>query len=283
MNRRQLLRASALGLVVVPPLVTSTGCAALWQFLNQFIDAPTMKIRKMDILKMTMSSMKVKFFADIANPNPFGFRLFGLDYALKAAGNQLAKGRAPQGIDLRAGARAKTELDLDFDLGRTAEAVLELVSKRVVPYELEAVGKFLSKEGGVDVPVGFSGRLPMPKMPPINVRSFEPKGISASGVNFRVVTNVKNENDFELPIDGFSFDIKVDGRQVVNNKSARGLRIKPGRSDDVPLDFKVGLGALGVSLAEAAAGKTMRWEIGGLLISDKFRMPMRDAGTFRLT
>lgn len=283
MNRRQLLRASALGLVVAPPLATSTGCAALWDFLNNFIKAPTMAIRKMEILKMSMSSMQVKFFADIANPNPFGFKLFGLDYAFKAAGNQLAKGRAPQGIDLRAGARAKTEFDFDFDLGRTAEAVLELVTKKVVPYELEAVGKFLSKEGGVDVPMAFGGRLPMPRLPPINVTSFEPRGLDASGVDFRVVTKVKNENDFELPIDGFAFDIKIDGRSVVKNKSARGLRIKPGRTDDVPLDFKVGLAALGVSLAEAAAGKTMRWELGGLLVSDKLRMPMKDAGTFRLT
>lgn len=283
MNRRQLMRASALGLVVVPPVMTSTGCAALWQFLNQFIDAPTMRIRKMDILKMTMSSMKVKFFADIANPNPFGFKLFGLDYLLKASGNQLAKGRAPQGIDLRAGARASTEFDLDFNLGRTAEAVLELVTKKVVPYELEAVGKFLSKEGGVDVPVGFAGRLPMPKLPPINVRSFEPRGISGSGVDFRVVTAVKNENDFELPIDGFAFDVKIDGRKVLSNKSVKGLRIKPGKTDDVPVDFKVGLAALGVSLAEAASGKTMRWELGGLLVSDLLRMPLKDSGTFRLS
>jgi LEA14-like dessication related protein len=267
MNRRHLLRASALGLVVVPPVATSTGCAALWEFLNQFIDAPRLAIRKMDITKMTMSSMKVKFFADIVNPNPFGFKLFGLDYLLKASGNQLAKGTAPQGIDLRPGGRAKTEFDLDFNLGRTAEAVLELVTKKVVPYELEAVGKFLSKEGGVDVPVGFAGRLPMPKLPPISVRSFEPRGISASGVDFRVVTAVKNENDFELPIDGFAFDVKI----------------KPGKTDDVAVDFKVGLPALGVSLAEAMSGKTMRYELGGLLVSDLLRMPLKEAGSFRLT
>lgn len=282
MKRREVLRASALGALVVPTAVSTSGCATLWDFLNNFIDAPRMAIKKMDIEKMTLSSMKVKFFADIVNPNPFGFKLFGLDYALKAAGNQLAKGRAPQGIDLRPGGRASTEFDLDFDLGRTAEAILELVTKKVVPYELDAVGKFLSKEGGVDVPVGFSGRLPMPKLPPVNIRSFEPRGISASGVEFRLVTEVKNENDFEIPIDGFSFDVKVDGRRILDNKSARGLRIKPGAKDTVPLDFRVGLPALGLSLAEAASGKTMRWEVGGLLMSDKLKMPIKDAGSFRL-
>lgn len=279
MNRRDVLRASSLAALALP----SAGCATLWDLINNFIKAPTLDIRKMEVQKMTLSSMKVKFFADITNPNPFGFKLFGLDYLLKVSGNQLAKGRAPQGIDLRAGAKAKTDFDLDFDLGRTASAILELIEKRAVGYELQAVGKFLSKEGGVDVPVGFAGRLPMPKLPNINVRSFTPTGLSGSGVDFRLETELRNDNDFELPIDGFNFDIKVDGRRVLENKTAKGLRIAPGKKGIVPLEFKVGLGALGVSLAEAASGKTMRWEVGADVRSGKLTMPFKDTGSLRLT
>lgn len=279
MNRRDMLRASSLAAVTLP----SAGCATLWDLINAFIKAPTLDITKMAVEKMSLSSMKVKFFADITNPNPFGFKLFGLDYLLKVSGDQLAKGRAPQGIELRAGGKAKTEFDLNFDLGRTANAMLELIEKKVVGYELQAVGKFLSKEGGVDVPVGFSGNMPMPKLPNINVRSFTPTNVSASGVDFRIETEVKNDNDFEIPIDGFSFDIKVDGRRVLENKGAKGLRIAAGRKGVVPLEFKLGLGALGISLAEAVGGKTMRWELGADVSSGKLKMPFKDAGTFRLT
>jgi LEA14-like dessication related protein len=278
MKRRDVLRASVVGAVALP----TTGCATLWDLINNFIKVPTLTIRGMAVQKMTLSSMQVKFFADLANPNPFGFKLFGLDYLLRVAGDQLAKGRAPQGIDLRAGAKAKTELVLDFDLGRTASAILELLEKKVVDYDLDVVGKFLSKEGGVSVPVGFSGKLAMPKLPVLNVKSFTPTGVSASGVEFRLVTDVKNANDFEIPIDGFSFDIKVDGRRVLENKGARGLRIQPGKTGSVPVDFKVGLGALGISLAEAVSGKRMRWEVGAHLTSGRLKLPFKDAGTFRL-
>lgn len=282
MKRRDMLRSG--GLVAVGALaLPSAGCATLWDFLNNFIKAPTLDITRMAVQKMTMSSMQVKFFGDITNPNPFGFKLFGLDYLLKVSGDQLAKGRAPLGIELRAGGKAKTEFELDFDLGKTAAAMLELIQQKVVGYELQAVGKFLSKEGGVDVPVGFAGKLPMPKQPNINVRSFTPTGVSASGVDFRVETEVRNDNDFELPIDGFSFDVKVDGRRVLENKGARGLRIAPGRKGVVPLEFKVGLAALGVSLAEAVNGKNMRWEVGADVTSGKLKMPFKDAGSFRLT
>ena len=279
MNRRDILRASSLAALAMP----SAGCATLWDLLGNFIKAPDLAIRRMEVQKMTLSSMQVKFFADLTNPNPFGFKLFGLDYLLKVSGNQLAKGRSPQGIDLRAGAKAKTEFELDFDLGKSASAILELIQKKVVGYELEAVGKFLSKEGGVDVPVGFAGKLPMPLLPAINIKSFAPTGVSASGVEFRIETEVKNNNDFEIPIDGFSFDIKMDGRRVIENKGARGLRIAAGKKGTVPLEFKVGLAALGVSLAEAASGKRMSWEVAADVASGRLKLPFKDAGTFRLT
>ena len=279
MNRRDVLRATGVGIATVP----TAGCATLWDLFNRFIKAPTLDIRKMAVKKMTLSSMQLTFFADITNPNPLGFKLFGLDYLLRVSGDQLAKGRAPQGIELRAGGKTSTEFDLDFDLGRTGAAILELIQKKSVPYELAAVGKFLSKEGGLDVPVGFSGRLPLPRLPIINVKSFAPTDVSASGVGFRLETEMKNDNDFELPIDGLSFDVKVDNRRVLANKAARGLRIAPGKKGVVPLEFKVGLAALGLSLAEALAGKNMRWEVAADVSSGKLTLPFKDAGTVRLT
>ena len=279
MKRRELIRLGAASALVVP----GAGCATLWDLLGNFIKAPKLTIRKMDITKMNLTSVSVKFLADLTNPNPIGFKLFGLDYLMRLAGQELAKGRMPQGINLNPHTSSKTELDLDFDLGRTAEAMLELLNKRVVDYELQAVGKFLSKDNGVDVPVGFKGSMPMPILPKLNVRSFEPSGVSASGVGFRVTTQVHNDNGFEIPIDGLGFGVKLDGRNVLTNKVVRGLRLAPKHTGDVPVDFRVGLAELGVSLLELAGGKRMNWELSSQVRSGKLVVPFTHKGVVRLS
>lgn len=282
MNRRELIRLGAASALVVPATTMGTGCATLWELLGQFVKAPKLDVRKMDITGMTLSTISVKFHTLIANPNPFGFRLDGLDYLLKVGGGQLAKGTAPKGITLKPRGSAKTELDLDFDLGRTAAAILELITKKRADYELAAVGKFFSKQGGIDVPFSHKGVMPMPLLPKIEVKAFEPTSVSASGVGFRVTTAVENANDFEIPVDGFQFDVKLDGRNVLQNRGARGLRVPARKSGTVPLEFRVGLPELGLSLAEIATGKRMNWELQSELKSGKLVVPFTNRGAFRL-
>jgi len=279
MKRRELLHLGVAGIVGGVAL-ESAGCATLMNMFEKYL--PRLSVRKMDITGMTLTTMSVKFLCAIANPNPIGFRMDGLDYALKLAGNQLANGRAPKGITLKPRDSVNTDLDIDFNLGATAVAILDLIGKKVVPYELSATGKFLAQQtGGIDIPVGFKGSMPMPKVPNLNVKNFSPTSVSSSGIGFRVDTAVHNDNDFEIPIDGFNIDVKLDGKKVVENKVVHGLRVASNKTENVPLDFHVALPALGVSLAEIASGKRMNWELGTQLKSGRLVVPFSNKGTFR--
>ncbi len=276
MNRRELMRLGVASAVLLP----GTGCATLMNLFQKYL--PKLSVRGMNVLGMTLSTMSVRFNCLISNPNPIGFKLDGLDYALKIAGSQLAKGRAPKGIVLKPRAGSKTDLDIDFNLGQTAAAILDLIGKNAVPYELSATGRFFtSQTGGIDVPVGFKGSMPMPKVPNFSVKGFSPTSVSPSGVGFRVDTTLHNNMDFAIPIDGFKFDVKLDGRKVLDNKGVRGLRVAPKKTESVPLDFHVSLAQLGVSLAEIAGGKRMNWELGTELKSGKLVVPFTNHGALR--
>lgn len=279
MNRRELLRAGAAAAVVGP----ASGCATLWDLLGKYVKAPVLDVQKMEITGMTLTSIAVRFHTLITNPNPLGFRLDGLDYLLRVAGGQLAQGRAPQGITLRPQGRAATDLDVEFDLGKTASAILELITKKKADYELSATGRFLSRQGGISVPFSHKGVMPMPVLPRVQIRSFEPTSVSASGVGFALTTEVNNDNGFEIPVDGFRFDLKLDGRNVLENKGARGLRVPAKQTGRIPLEFRLGLPELGLSLAEIAQGKRMGWELQTQLQSGKLVVPFTNKGNLRLS
>lgn len=281
MNRRELLRLAA-GAAVVGAALPSSGCATLCDLLGNFVKAPDLRIKKMDITKMTLTSISTKFFVEIINANPFGFRLDGLDYLLRLDGQEMSKGSARKGITLKPRGKATTELDLDFDLGRTAAAVLKLIEKRSLGYELETVGKFFAKQGGVSVPARFKGTMPMPIIPRLGVKSFAPTSVGASGIGFKVVAEVENTNAFDVPIDGFLFDVKLDGRRVLGNKKVRGLTLKSKKSNLVPFEFDVGLVEVGLSLAELAAGKRLSYEVGSELESGFLKLPFTHKGSVRV-
>jgi LEA14-like dessication related protein len=280
-KRRELMRLGA-ATIAGGVALEASGCATLMNLFEKYL--PKLHVKSMNITGMTLSTISTKFICELSNPNPIGFRLDGLDYLLRVAGNELAKGRAPRGVTLKPRQAAQTDLDIDFNLGKTAEAILDLIGKKVVPFELQATGKFFAAQsGGIDVPVGFKGSMPMPKEPGFGVKGFAPTNISASAVSFRADTTLHNNNDFEIPIDGFNFDVKLDGKKVIENKAVSGLRVSPGKTANVPLDFRVGLVELGVSLAEIAAGKRMSYELATDVRSGKLTMPFKNTGSFRFS
>lgn len=285
MNRRELMRAGVkLGVAssVAAAALPTAGCATLWDLVNRLVKAPTIDVRKMDITGMSLASVSMRFHTLITNPNPFGLRLEGLDYLVKVAGGELAKGRAPRGITVKPRSRVTNELDLEFDLGKTASAILELITKRSASYELQAVAKLLSRDGGLNVPFSHAGVLPLPTLPKVNIRSFAPTSLSSAGVGFAITTEIKNENDFEIPVDGLNLDLKLDGRRVLANRAVDGLRVAPGKTGRLPFEFRVRLDDLGMSLAEVASGRRVQWELATQLKSGRLVAPFSHEGSIRL-
>lgn len=280
-DRRALLRLVG-GTLAAGALMPSAGCATLCDLLGNFIKVPDLKIKKMDITKMTLTSISTKFLVDLINPNPIGFRLDGLDYLLRLDGQEMSKGSAPKGITLKPRGKATTELDLEFDLGRTTAAVMKLIEHRSIGYELQAVGKFFAKQGGINVPATFKGNMPMPIIPKLGIKSFAPTSVGPGGIGFKVVAEVENTNAFDIPIDGFGFDVKLDGRSVLKNKSVKGVTLRSKKTNDVPFQFDVGLVEVGLSLAELASGRRLSYEVGSEVESGFLKLPFTHKGSVRV-
>jgi LEA14-like dessication related protein len=278
MNRRELIKVGFASALVVP----GGGCATLFDMFQKYL--PTISMKKFNITGMTLQSIATKFTIEINNPNPIGFVLDGLDYGLHVAGNELASGKAPRGITLKPKQGVLSDLDLDFQLGNTGTAILDLIGKNIVPFELNVVGHFFKKEAGGDgleLPLDYKSQLPMPKVPALNVRSLNPTSVSPEKVGFRLETAVHNNNGFEIPVDALAMNLKLDGRQVLTNHVAKGLRVPPNETSNLPVDFGVALEQLGLSLADIATGRRMSWELASELRSGKLAIPFKHSGAFK--
>jgi LEA14-like dessication related protein len=282
LGRRSFLRSSS-GLLVAAPIVAgSTGCATLLDLLGDVIKMPGMNITDMKVLGMTLTSISTRFTAAISNPNPIGFELAGLDWALGLAGSQMAKGRSPKGISVKARSQAKTDFEVNFDLAKTAQAVLDMIGKKSIPYTLDATGAIRANKYKFDVPLQFKGAMPMPTLPTLEVPTFKVKSAGLSGIKFQVDTAVTNMMPFAVPIDAFNFDVKVGGNNVLSNKAVSGLTLGAKQREIVPLEFNVDLGQLGLSVARLASNPRFDWEVGAELASGFLKLPFTQKGAVRL-
>ncbi len=278
MDRRELLRTGLITTTAVPLALSTTGCATLLDLLGGLVEAPNISLKSFKIKEASLSAFSVSMIALIKNPNPFGFRLDGLDWIVKLANGQAAKGRSPKGIALKARGSSETPLDIDFDIGRTASAILELIQKRKVPLGIEAVGHLRADKYKFDVPAKYETSLPMPEIPAFDIPKFSVKSASLSGIKFLVEPLIKNGNPFDIDIDRFDFDVMLGGREVLKNKSIKNVKIARNKSERIPFEFDVDLAELGLTAAKLASNPRFDWQVGANLKSGPLDVPFKKSG-----
>lgn len=283
LDRRALLRSGLRTGLVAGAAMSTTGCATLIDLLTGLVKAPDMSMKSFKIEKTTLSSFQVSIVALIKNANPFGFHLDGLDWIVGLAGGQTAKGKSPKGLTLKPKGTSETQLDLDFNIAKTAEAILELIDKKAVPLKIDAVGHLRAAKYKFDVPGSFESMLPLPQLPKFDVPKFKMTGLRGTNLLFEVAPLVTNINGFDIDIDAFDFDIKLDGRNVLKNKIVKNVKLKSKKKVDVPFEFDVGLAEIGMSLAQIAMNPRVDWEVAANLKSGILNVPFKQGGRVNLS
>jgi LEA14-like dessication related protein len=285
LNRREwmdAMRIAAAGAAVVPLVTTTTGCATLLDLLGGVVKKPNMAIKSMKLQDMSLTTIKSRFITSVANPNPIGFRLNGFEWILGLAGSKLTSGTAPKGVELKAKGSSETEFDVGFDIAKTAEAVMNLIGKKQIPYTIDAIAGLRASKYNFNIPISFGGNMPMPLLPAFDIPSFKMVSAGLSGVKFRVDTAITNLMDFAVPIDALNFDVKMGGNSVIQNKTVKGLELQPKKKEVVPLEFNVDLASLGLNLAKLASNPRFDWEVGAEMASGFLKLPFNQKGAVRL-
>lgn len=274
MRRRDFLRTTAWVAGTLP----CTGCAGLVDLLRSVLREPQVSLRKMEIASASLDHVTALFHVNVKNPNPIGMRLDGLGYALSLDGARFARGDLDEGLELKAKGSSLVKLPIEFSLGESAQAILAVLDKETLPYALETDFRFRWQRGKISVPVTFDGEMPMPKIPKIEVREFRFTQIGLQGIGVRVTTSVTNPNAFDIPLDRFRFDVKLNNRPILQSQSVAGVRMAARQTRDIPLDFTIGLLDAGLSAASLLERPELRWGVNASVKSGTFEMPFAAAG-----
>jgi LEA14-like dessication related protein len=278
MRRRELLRTAAVLAAAAP----AAGCQTLLNLIRAGIRDPEVRITRMSLEDVQLDRVRMLFDTVLKNPNPFGLNLAGLGYAISIEGDELAKGNMNQGLNLKANGSSSMRFPVELTLGSTSKAILSLLTKNEVGYGIKSAFQFAFQGEKLTVPVNFTGRFPVPKLPLVDVRDVAFTAVGPGGIGMRVLTRMRNTNPFELPIDAFRFKIELNGRSVLRNEIVNAVRLASGQTRDVPLDFTFSLVDAGLSLASLAQRPTLQWKVLTNLESGILKVPFEAGGRVRL-
>ena len=163
--------------------------------------------------KLSFSNADLLFDMQIENPNPLGVKLASFDYELLVNGFSFLSGKQDKNLDIPASGKDTIQLPLTVRFLDLYQAVQSLRNQDESAYDLKcSFGFNLPIIGEVKVPVQTSGKVPLLKLPSIDVATLKVTRLDVFGAELKLAIDVKNNNPFAVALDGFKYQFDVNGQ-----------------------------------------------------------------------
>ncbi len=252
----------------------SGGCKHLGQYLKP--REPKVKFKRVAIKKISFDSLDVEFFFDVYNPNEIGIEFSSLEYQLDIDGSTLFRGRQNRGLSLKPKGRSELALPFGIVFQKFVKSMVSFFqSKDDVPYRISLkLGFQLPIIGQLVVPVEKRGRLPVPKLPKIEMGNVELVSISPMGAELKFQLKVSNPNRFPIRLRGLKYRIEIANSSLLSGSSRLPLLPARGRrSVEIPLNISF-LNA-GFAIVNAIRSRNISFLLDGYLDLGLFKLPFK--------
>jgi LEA14-like dessication related protein len=270
----------ALGIALLALLMGLVSCVEVAEpevtFVNQTVD------------NISLEAVDLGLHFDVKNPNPIGIDRADLDYTLSLNNQKLTGGVAPD-VSLPANKTSRLSLPLEINylnIFKTVTSLSDAVTQgqAKLPYALDGKMTFYIFSVPVKVPVKVQGELPLPRVPDISIANIklDKYDWASQQLIFSINLNVKNSNDFALPINELIYTLNLNNTAVAQaetktfNKTAL-----PGKTTPVSVQLALNTASLGNALMQAIQGQSVNYSLIGNLDTGGLAVPFSGTGSVR--
>lgn len=215
MRRRALLVFALAAFAAVP------GCA----WLKGFAKKPNVKLEKVDLLGVDFQRARLRADLLLENRVAVPIRLVKVNWGVRIDGDSLVTGDLDQSLEVPANGTTKVQVPfaLKFeDLYRISQKYKE---QDEAPYRFEGTVSVDTPVGPVSLPFKADGKVPVLKVPQVDLAKAEVKGVSFTGADLRLKFNVKNPNAIALDVQALDYALTLAGSKVLDGKLPAALAI----------------------------------------------------------
>ena len=199
------------------------------------ISAPSFKVDKLDFTKA-----ELLFTVNVENPNKFELPLPKMAYDYSISNNSFLKSSVDISKPLAAAAVTPVLIRLTVDYIELLQNFASLRNLNEVQSRLSLNTDFgipaFAGESGTNL-TNIAATLPILKAPTLSFNGIRAKNVSISRLDFEIVWEIENNNNFAMNIKDFNYNLIVNNSRWGDGKVPTNLQIPAGRKVQVPLDI----------------------------------------------
>lgn len=207
-----MIRSARVTAVVL--FATLSGCAGLEGALRHGITRPEVEVVSAQPTTVDFEGLTVAVDLRVQNPNAIGLRARGFSWQIFVEGARVASGDAPGGLTLPANGAATSRVTARLRFADLGNLVRVVEGKANVDLRVAGVVAVETPIGAIDVPWSWTGELPVPKLPRVELAGIRPGRQSFTDTEVVVRLRVQNPNAFPLPPASVTLDVELSGDRV---------------------------------------------------------------------
>jgi len=229
--------------------------------MDALFKKPTVEFDHINLKDMSLFGATLLFYFNVNNPNPIGGTLDHLTYQLTIDEKSIASGNSEQGLHIASGVTESVELPVAINFFDVAESLAGLAEKDEIAYDLSGTFAVM----GFTLPYHTNGKLPVPKLPEINLKEVNVSSLSWAGAALNFILELNNPNAFEMTMNSLEYNISMGGNSFLSGKSKKNLSISEKGQTTVEIPLKVNFLQLGKSAVNLLSGQSTGYELNGAM------------------
>ena len=180
----------------------------------------------------------------------------GFSYELEIEGNRFLGGDIDEPIQIDPVASSELQVPVEFGFREVLETITSLREADEAAYAVSFEFRFdVPVLGPVSVPVRAEGRVPIPRLPSIQLGALNLEGITIAGADLRLDLAIRNPNSFGLRIQSLAYEFAVDGNSWVDGSADRPQAVPAGQESVISLPFSIRFLSLGRTVRHVLLGR----------------------------
>jgi len=231
-------------------------CSQILQLVNRHpFQNPTAKVESAKLTSLSFSDVHISFSVKINNPNQVKIDLAGFDYNVGINEHSLVSGRKKEALTLAATDSSMITIPVTFTYKKVWSALKDLADKNNSTYQFDLGLNFdLPILGKVRVPVHFKGKLPLLKLPKVQLKAIRLKAYSWSGADLLMDLRVKSQGGIPLLLKRLNYRFSANGIDWVSGKLVAQKTINSGGETVISVPFKLNFIQMGRAVYNIISG-----------------------------
>lgn len=232
-----------------------SGCNTIKDLAN--VQKPSVRYSSMSIEDISFSDVTLLFDFDVTNPNSFGVSADQYQYEFFINGNEFVTGIQNEKFRIANNSTTTIQVPVSLTFSEVFETVSSVARQDSMAYRLSTEVQFdIAGLGKQRVPVSTQGELPIPKMPRIELNSFEVEDLSLMGADLVAAFRIENPNPFGISFANTFYNIEVNGKDWLNTTLERNINLNGSESDLITIPIRLNSSQMGSVLMDMLRGET---------------------------